>query len=55
MTLRTTTEQKTEIEAKAAEHGFDSVGAWNKFMSINTELTVAIQKPTTATPATTNN
>jgi len=42
MNFRCTDEQKEAIEANAKEHGFDSVGAYIKFTSINAKLSVSI-------------
>jgi hypothetical protein len=51
MNFRCTDEQKDAIEAKAKKYGFNSVGAYIKFTSINANLSATvptIQKETTS-------
>ncbi len=45
MTFRVNQNQKTAIEAKAAEYGFDSVGAYIKFVCMNAELVATVVIP----------
>ncbi len=51
MTFRIGEDQKKAIEEKAAFYGFDSVGAYIKFVCINAELvaTVVTPEPTSST------
>jgi len=42
MNFRCTDDQKEAIEAKAKEYGFDSVGAYIKFASINAKLSASM-------------
>ena len=42
MNFRCTSDQKSAIEAKAAEFGFNSVGAYIKFITINADVSITL-------------
>ena len=54
MNFRCSDEQKEAIEKKAKKYGFDSVGAYIKFTSINANLSVAVSVKEVASKQQTN-